>query len=231
MNLAIKFKGFELVGDHIEYNIEVANASTNELWKFQRRYSVLREIYQQISHNFHTVHPFPPKKAFGNKNPKFVEQRRIELESYFIEILKMPGALDNSACKNFFTPNDKIIVPTIIINSPKPVSQNIKNPTIHMKAKEISFKVTENLPGKLFDLSTQQSALEEDEIKKQMKAYTTSCKDLMFAVENKMPKAGDNYIDCINDPVGNESFIGKALHKLNSMIPAFPATIGTKFHD
>jgi hypothetical protein len=73
-------------------------------WIVMKRYSSMRRFHQKIRKSFvHTrgpapkgasteefskpLPPFPPTKWFGNRAPKFVEQRREALNNYFTSLL------------------------------------------------------------------------------------------------------------------------------------------------
>ena len=77
-------------------------------WVVMKRYSSMRAFHQKLRKSFlHTrnqppvgattgdkeeyrmpLPPFPPTKWFGNRSPKFVEQRRYGLNYYFTSLLK-----------------------------------------------------------------------------------------------------------------------------------------------
>ncbi|RVE59345.1 hypothetical protein OJAV_G00187690 [Oryzias javanicus] len=53
-------------------------------WNVYRRYTEFRELHNQLRAQFPQVDTFnfPPKKALGNKDAKFVEERRKQLQGY-----------------------------------------------------------------------------------------------------------------------------------------------------
>lgn len=53
-------------------------------WNVYRRYTEFRELHNQLRSQFPQVDTFnfPPKKAIGNKDAKFVEERRKQLQGY-----------------------------------------------------------------------------------------------------------------------------------------------------
>lgn len=53
-------------------------------WNVYRRYTEFRELHNLLRQQFPQVDAFnfPPKKALGNKDAKFVEERRKQLQSY-----------------------------------------------------------------------------------------------------------------------------------------------------
>ncbi|XP_071482268.1 sorting nexin-29-like [Diadema antillarum] len=56
----------------------------DEEWNVYRRYSQFRELHQKMkkAHAVINTFEFPPKKAVGNKDVKFVEERRKKLQHY-----------------------------------------------------------------------------------------------------------------------------------------------------
>ncbi|XP_051037381.1 sorting nexin-29 isoform X2 [Phodopus roborovskii] len=58
-------------------------------WNVYRRYTEFRALHQQLQSTFPQVraYNFPPKKAIGNKDAKFVEERRKQLQSYLRSVM------------------------------------------------------------------------------------------------------------------------------------------------
>ncbi|XP_007540204.1 sorting nexin-29-like [Poecilia latipinna] len=58
-------------------------------WNVYRRYTEFRELHNQLRSQFPQVDTFsfPPKKAIGNKDAKFVEERRKQLQSYLRTVM------------------------------------------------------------------------------------------------------------------------------------------------
>ncbi|XP_043945117.1 sorting nexin-29 [Protopterus annectens] len=58
-------------------------------WNVYRRYTEFRGLHQKLRAKYPQVDTFnfPPKKAIGNKDAKFVEQRRKELQSYLRNVM------------------------------------------------------------------------------------------------------------------------------------------------
>ena len=219
------------MGSHIEYSIEVANISTGESWKFQRRYSMLRTVYSYAKTIFSVSQSFPPKKVFGNMSPKFLEQRRLGLESYFSDLLKNPEVLENEYCKHFYIPADKVVVSQVPVPRAKPVIPEMKKTSLDNEIREISKKETDNLTSKLFDLSTQPAPLDEEEIRKQAKVYSIICKDLGLAETQRLPSRSDINQTCLTFNVEKQEFLSKSLEKLTRIIPTGPRPFLTKFLD
>ncbi|XP_028634191.1 sorting nexin-29 [Grammomys surdaster] len=58
-------------------------------WNVYRRYTEFRGLHHQLQSAFPQVraYNFPPKKAIGNKDAKFVEERRKQLQSYLRSVV------------------------------------------------------------------------------------------------------------------------------------------------
>ncbi|XP_029432962.1 sorting nexin-29 isoform X2 [Rhinatrema bivittatum] len=58
-------------------------------WNVYRRYTEFRSLHQKLLSKFPQVRTFsfPPKKAIGNKDAKFVEERRKQLQSYLRNVM------------------------------------------------------------------------------------------------------------------------------------------------
>ncbi|NWY05937.1 SNX29 protein, partial [Nothoprocta ornata] len=58
-------------------------------WNVYRRYAEFRSLHHKLQNKYHQVRTFnfPPKKAIGNKDAKFVEERRKQLQSYLRNVM------------------------------------------------------------------------------------------------------------------------------------------------
>ncbi|OMJ77660.1 hypothetical protein SteCoe_22700 [Stentor coeruleus] len=220
MNLSVKFKGFTEVGDHFDYIIEVSNLVNGEIWKFQRRYSLLREIHEQFKSAFGVTQKFPPKKMFGNKNPKFLEQRRSDLETFFISITKMKEAAGNELAEQFFSPRDREIINSATATIKKPAQPAVKKSRIENEVKETSTKVSEALSSKLFDLSSQPMPLDEEEQKCKRKQFKKLCKDLVLSMRSHVPSGSEINIALAAEQVKRHDCPGKLLKTLINTYPS-----------
>ncbi|OMJ83304.1 hypothetical protein SteCoe_15829 [Stentor coeruleus] len=224
MNLSVKFKSFIEVGDHFDYIIEVSNLVNGEIWKFQRRYSVLREIHEQFKVAFGVTLKFPPKKMFGNKNPKFLEQRRADLESFFISITKMKEAAENELAQQFFSPRDREIINSATATVKKPAQPAVKKSRIENEVKETSTKVSEGLSSKLFDLSSQPMPLDEEEQKSKRKQFKMLCKDLVLLMKSHVPLGSEINIALAGEQVRKHDCPEKLLKTLVNTYPSIART-------
>jgi len=87
--LVLKFIGYEIVDDHVEYRIGLRGFSIQSN-TFQARYSVLREIYSQLKVLIprENLPFFPPKRWFGNKDFAVIRERSKALEDFFKTLLE-----------------------------------------------------------------------------------------------------------------------------------------------
>uniref|UniRef100_A0A2K5C7V1 Sorting nexin 29 n=2 Tax=Aotus nancymaae TaxID=37293 RepID=A0A2K5C7V1_AOTNA len=58
-------------------------------WNIYRRYTEFRSLHHKLQNKYPQVraYNFPPKKAIGNKDAKFVEERRKQLQNYLRSIM------------------------------------------------------------------------------------------------------------------------------------------------
>ena len=174
MSLSIKIKEYELVGEHIEFIIEVYDKVTGDSWKFQRRYSALRDAHKQLKSLDNRIPEFPPKKIFGSKNPKFLEQRRSELETYFNTIVKMPRLMENSFTKEMLRQSDSVVSKSTPVQSTTPYKKHKHGPEMQ----NFVDKLNDVVSSKFFDLSAQPAPPDEEDITRQRKAFESLLKNI-----------------------------------------------------
>uniref|UniRef100_A0A8C3VIL4 Sorting nexin 29 n=1 Tax=Catagonus wagneri TaxID=51154 RepID=A0A8C3VIL4_9CETA len=58
-------------------------------WNIYRRYTEFRSLHHKLQNKYPQVraYSFPPKKAIGNKDAKFVEERRKQLQNYLRNVM------------------------------------------------------------------------------------------------------------------------------------------------
>ena len=76
-----------------------------------KRYSEFRVLFLQLKGSKlnaeqaiavkQASHLFPPKSVVSNKRPKFLDSRRRDLETWLVNVLSIPRALENKAIRNF----------------------------------------------------------------------------------------------------------------------------------
>ena len=87
--LVLKFIGYEIAEDHVEYRIGLRGFSIQSN-TFQTRYSVLREIYTQLKVLIpqENLPAFPAKRWFGNKDFAVIRERSKAMEDFFKVLLE-----------------------------------------------------------------------------------------------------------------------------------------------
>ena len=99
--ITLIFEGYSKKNEgFIEYNINFEDVLMKKTWKFQIRYSKLRNFHKEcqnflseikLDENFiGSLPPFPPKKWFGNTEEEFLKSRLKDLETYFQTIMTSP---------------------------------------------------------------------------------------------------------------------------------------------
>lgn len=217
MNFSIQFKSYQQTSDYITYEIEVKDES--ETWVFHRRYSNLRLFYTQLPP---ILLIFPPKKIFGNKNPKFLDHRQKELDQFFKNLLKIPNILDFPVVKSFLYPSDRIVTSQTKNEEKKIVKQEKPG----SDGKIVSQKVIDLFHLKLFDLSSQPMPLEEDDYKIKEKSYKDSLKGFKVGkTQNKLVGSEEDFSD-----VSQNDWIVKAFDSLVKIFPETALNIVNKFY-
>ena len=87
----IIFKAYgEIKGGYIEYTINLSCENDTEInFDFKDRFSNLNDLHTAFKKEANSINfpKFPPKKLWGNKEEKFLLERRIKLQHYFNTIL------------------------------------------------------------------------------------------------------------------------------------------------
>uniref|UniRef100_A0A8C0UKB5 Sorting nexin 29 n=1 Tax=Cyanistes caeruleus TaxID=156563 RepID=A0A8C0UKB5_CYACU len=65
------------------------NLIKDDEWNVYRRYAEFRSLHHKLQNKYQQVRTFnfPPKKAIGNKDAKFVEERRKQLQNYLRNVM------------------------------------------------------------------------------------------------------------------------------------------------
>lgn len=79
--LTIRFKDFFTDPSGTTFfKIVVCDRESNNMWEFDERYSVMRDIHKALSDSYKGELPdFPTKKWFGNTDKNFLSQRKATL--------------------------------------------------------------------------------------------------------------------------------------------------------
>ena len=84
------------------YKIQLYDTRDSTQWVMQHRYSIMRQIHNQLKdQNPDKIPEFPPKKWFGNMDEKFINQREKSLENYFSNCLKALSIDKSKTLKDF----------------------------------------------------------------------------------------------------------------------------------
>lgn len=99
--MTLIFEGYSRLNEgFIEYNLNLNDGIMKKVWKFQIRYSKLRNFHKECKSFLNSIKlddtfigslpPFPQKKWFGNTEDEFLKTRQHELEGYFKTIMTSP---------------------------------------------------------------------------------------------------------------------------------------------
>jgi len=81
-------------------NIEASAGSLR--WPVHRRYSSFATLHQNLrTEGYQQLPTLPDKRIMGNFDPQFLEQRRVQLEGYLQELLRMPRVRASSPFLGF----------------------------------------------------------------------------------------------------------------------------------
>ncbi|KAF2352547.1 Phoxous domain [Trinorchestia longiramus] len=79
--LTVEIPSVSTVSDFTEYNIMVHIGAVQ--WLVRHRYKDFQSLHQHLTANHGIAkHLLPPKKIIGNKDPSFIQKRRIDLQTY-----------------------------------------------------------------------------------------------------------------------------------------------------
>jgi len=100
----VSFTRYEVKNEHVEYIVKVINTTGNEEFSILDRYKTMRGYWEDMTSKHGEAVPskFPPKKFFGNKDPKFIKQRMKELEEYFNALLSDPNLAESPITQRYF---------------------------------------------------------------------------------------------------------------------------------
>ena len=105
----IIFKKYEDISGYIEYTINLSCENDSSInIDFRDRFSRLKDLHEAFRKEADSLNfpKFPPKKLFGNKEEKFLAERRIKLQHYFNTIL---GSKDFSKLKSLTNWIDELL--------------------------------------------------------------------------------------------------------------------------
>ncbi|EAY10074.1 PX domain containing protein [Trichomonas vaginalis G3] len=114
MYLSVEKFEFDPQFKAVFYNIEVGIQKDSMVCvhTISKRYSALQEFDSQIRPKFSEsryLHPFPPKKLFGNTENEFLEKRSEELQNYLGNLVRVAGLCETQVFRRFFGIDDSVI--------------------------------------------------------------------------------------------------------------------------
>lgn len=177
MSYVISIPHYELKDGYVAYTIRVRGATSEGVWSFQRRYSRLREVYEQLRKSVRTVLPnFPPKKFFGNTQDAFLQVRRAALEQTYRSIAVLPEVRENTLFQAFLRPKDMKVEeapqappsPAQVVDSPQPT-----RPTVQLtKESETCLnRIVDQVTNQFINLADLPMPLETEDIRRKQKEY------------------------------------------------------------
>nr|CCA15858.1 conserved hypothetical protein [Albugo laibachii Nc14] len=92
--------GYETVGDHTEYIIQI-NCQMGS-WMISRRFSDFDHLHSRLNRRFGDLidAKLPEKQWFGRFDSQFLAKRQDKLQQYLVKLLNVPGILDDiSLCR------------------------------------------------------------------------------------------------------------------------------------
>ena len=177
MSYTISIPTYEGKGGYIVYTFRVKSTPAEGTWSFQRRYSVLRENYDNLRRVVRITLPsFPPKKFFGNMQDVFLQSRRAGLEQFYRTVAAFSEVRDTAAFKAFIRPKDLVIEEAPVSPPPSlPVTDAPQvKPAVHL-TRELEKRLNRiadqaiNLFINMADLPT---PLETEDIRRKQKEYS-----------------------------------------------------------
>lgn len=170
----VKFIGSKKVIDHFEYIIQVDDITTAESWVFNHRYSALRTFYTSLK-KFSPGLNFPQKKFFGSKNSKFIEKRKLALETFFSSVMSDATLSGRLKSLKFLKPEDKISK-TEKMNESKRSDLSFS----YRKTADICLEIVSFTGDKYLDFSEHPGSVSDEEILIQKEMLIEKCKDIKF---------------------------------------------------
>jgi hypothetical protein len=80
-------------------------------WSVRRRYSDFYYVHNLIKEYVEDIPALPPKRYFGSSSSsKFVEERRIQLETYLREVVRKPQVWDRSDVVQFLDSDNNTLM-------------------------------------------------------------------------------------------------------------------------
>ena len=93
-------------GGYVRYLIECHDSIGS--WMVYKRFRSFVHLHEQLSkqHPYANLPLLPEKRLFGNKDARFVDQRRADLEVYFTKLLSVPDLRSSSTIVHYLSRSD-----------------------------------------------------------------------------------------------------------------------------
>jgi hypothetical protein len=207
----VKFTDLINKSDHIEYLITLTDVHSGHTYEFTRRYSVLRNSFELLKQSSLR---FPPKKFFGNKNIKFLQRRKNDLEVFF-----------SSAFSDLRL--SKVLLASPCFSLPDPVKIDVKKETYEKSTKnenqglckgcirDFCWETSHERCEKMIDLSCHPGSWTESEIGEVKNGILEKCKDLKIG---EVYCEGDRDDEGIEGRVTGTTWISSAFQKCFDII-------------
>ena len=107
MYITIEKHDYDKIARAVVYELQIGVQHGQDIvtTTIRKRFSEMDRLDKTIRAALcnHTNFPqFPPKKWIGNTNEAFIQQRTEDLDRYLIQLLRVPGIIENSDFKQFF---------------------------------------------------------------------------------------------------------------------------------
>ena len=98
----------QMKSGHIEYTCKGSDSQGN--WEADRRFNQFYKLVEQLEKRWPgiPIPTLPPKKAIGNKDLKFINERRFYLERFLKKISAFPFIINSEEFLIFSRPNGDI---------------------------------------------------------------------------------------------------------------------------
>eukprot|EP00111_Clytia_hemisphaerica_P006790 TCONS_00019618-protein len=106
--LKCNITGFVNIDGHTEFKLKVQRGSNpDNSWEVMHRYNDFAALNTLLTANLVGIEvPFPPKKAFGNMDSAFLQERRFGLQTFMDLVLSNSLFSQNIAVKRFLDPGN-----------------------------------------------------------------------------------------------------------------------------
>ncbi|KAH9132797.1 hypothetical protein AeRB84_020861 [Aphanomyces euteiches] len=100
MKISALITGYETVGDHTEFVVQISCSGV--VWLISRRFSDFDQLHCRLENAFPLTARLPEKQWFGRFDPNFLVKRQAGLQVYLDALLQVPGILEDRSLQHFF---------------------------------------------------------------------------------------------------------------------------------